>query len=356
MKKKEQMIPKVHPSFKLNGRSLDHEGLMIVAYSYVKEGDAWEKEVGDFLLNWLDDFEVLTVNTSGSTGQPKSLKINKQFFLNSAAITANYFDLIPGKQVLCCLPLQYIAGKMMFIRAIQHGWHLDCVEPTSQPLKKAEKRYDFTAMTPFQLSQSLDNIHKSRVTLLGGSPVTATLVGQLQGKHSRVYQSYGMTETCSHVAIRQLYPHYEACYTAVGKTTFSLSKDQTLVIDAPQVSPDLLTTNDLVLLHNEQKFELLGRLDDVINSGGVKLHPLKIEDKLSSQISNRFFIGSLPDNDLGEQVVLIVESESPFDIDFNGLDKFEVPRAIYFLPTLVETNTGKIQKKKSIEQALLHAS
>lgn len=345
------MIPKIHLSFKLNGRKLDHNGVMTVAYSYVKEGEEWEKEVGDFLLNWLDDFDVMTVFTSGSTGSPRQYKLNKQHMINSALMTGEHFELEAGTEALCCLPLSYIAGKMMMVRALMLGWEIDLVKPSSKPLKKAEKRYDFTAMTPLQVTKSLKHIHKTRTVLIGGAAIREKLITDLQHKHTRAYHSYGMTETASHVAIKQLYPKLEDQYTAVGDVTFSKDDRDCLVINAASLGTDNLVTNDIVELIDERQFKILGRIDEVINSGGVKIHPDQVEQKLAAHIEQRFFITGMNDEDLGEKVVLIVEGkESKYKNSFNHLDKYEVPREIYFVDAFEETHTKKVDKRSTLER------
>ncbi|MDP5101394.1 MAG: AMP-binding protein [Nonlabens sp.] len=344
------MIPKVHPNFMFNGRSLNHEGLMTVAYSYVKEGDVWEQQIGDFILNWLDNFDVMTVYTSGSTGAPRAYKLDKQHMINSAELTADLFDVHYDTIALCCLPLSYIAGKMMLVRAMHLGWHIDTIEPTLSPLNDAKKRYDFTAMTPMQLSNSLDNIHKSRTILLGGAAISDALIEKLQGKHTRAYHSYGMTETCSHVAVRSLYPKLEEHYTAVGDASFTATTSSCLVIKAPSVVDGDLETNDIVELLDEKRFKIVGRLDDVINSGGVKIHPEKVEEKLATFITERFFIAGLDDEELGQKVVLLVEGPSQ-DLTkyFKKLDKFEQPKEVYFVDKFAETHTKKIDKRSVLE-------
>lgn len=340
------MIPKIHPSFKLNGYSLDHDGLMIVAYSYVKEGNEWEQQIGDFILNWLDDFAVMTVYTSGSTGAPRPYKLDKQYMINSAALTGALFDAQDETLALCCLPLSYIAGKMMLVRAMQLGWHIDTVEPSLTPLDLATKRYDFTAMTPMQLSHSLDNIHKTRTVLLGGTAISDSLIEQLNGKHTRAYHSYGMTETCSHVAVRSIYPQLDSHYTAVGDATFTVNDKNCLIISAPHVAGELLETNDLVELLSSSAFKIIGRIDDVINSGGVKLHPEKIENKLNAAIQDRFFIAGVDDEELSQKVVLVIEGKSSDLKDaFKKLDKFEQPRDVYFVDAFAYTHTNKIDKR-----------
>jgi len=345
------MIPEIHPSFKLNGHSLNREGVMIVAYSYVKEGAEWEKEIGDFLLNWLDDFDVMTVYTSGSTGVPKEFKLQKQHMINSAHLTGAYFNLGPGAEVLCCLPLSYIAGKMMMVRALTLGWEIDLIKPSTKPLKKATKRYDFTAMTPHQVHKSIKHIYKTRKVLIGGASVSDQLIEALDGRHSRAFHSYGMTETASHVAIRSLYPVKEDCFTALKDVKLSKDDKGCLVIDAPLVASKQLVTNDLVELISETQFNVLGRVDDVINSGGVKIHPAMVEKKLAQQLSQRFFITDEKDDELGECVVLIIEGkEEDVQLDLDQLEDYEKPKSIYYVDTFEETHTKKVDKRSTIER------
>ncbi|AZQ44003.1 AMP-binding protein [Nonlabens ponticola] len=339
------MIPKVHPTFKLNGKSLDHNGLMTVAYSYVKEGELWEKQVGDFILNWLDDFDFHTVYTSGSTGTPKETRLDKQHMINSAQLTGERFNLAAESDVLCCLPLSYIAGKMMMVRAIHLGWHLDLVQPQREPLEHVEKRYDFTALTAYQAKHSIDYLYKSRKTIIGGGPVDDLLIKALNGRHTRAYHTYGMTETCTHVGIKELYPNKEDHFTTLPNIKVAASDDGCLIVHAPELASDPVHTNDLVEIIDEHSFKILGRADDVIITGGVKVHPDVVENKLSAIIDQRFFIAGLPDNDLGNEVVLIVEGqEQDYAFAKAKLDKYEKPRQVLFANKFTETHTGKIDK------------
>ena len=139
---------KVHNQFKMNGFHFDREDMLRVAYSFIKEGEDFEKYVGEFFLDWFDDNDFMNLQTSGTTGAPKIIKIDKQAMVSSAIATGDYFDLSPGNKVLHCLPVKYIAGKMMFVRAFILGLDIDFVAPSSHPLAKNETKYDFTAMVP----------------------------------------------------------------------------------------------------------------------------------------------------------------------------------------------------------------
>ena len=290
------MIPKynkVHNRFKLNGYHFDRDSLLSVAYSYIKEGDHYEKDTGDFLLNWMDENDYIEVKTSGSTGNPKTIKLEKQAMVRSAIATGDYFGLEPGDRALDCLPTHYVAGKMMLVRAIILGLEIDIVTPSSHPLDFAKGTYDFCAMVPMQLSNSLVNIDRVKKVIVGGSMVSQELIAKIQNVESHIFETYGMTETITHIAARPL-NHLNADdippYTAFPNVSIETDERGCLVISADYLNVDHIVTNDVVNITSDNSFELLGRVDNVINSGGIKLFPELIENKLSSKIERRFFV------------------------------------------------------------------
>jgi O-succinylbenzoic acid--CoA ligase len=353
---------KVHNRFKLNGLHYNHEDLKEVAYSLIKEGAPYEKATGNFLIDWLNDKDYIEVRTSGSTGKPKLIKLKKQAMVNSAIATGDFFGLEPGNSALDCLPSHYIAGKMMLVRAMILGLELDHVEPSAHPMFDYEKHYDFCAMIPLQLKHTLKYTYNIKTIIVGGSKVTLPLLERIKDCDSKFFETYGMTETVTHVAVRQLPSKVskgEKYFNAIPNVTFSQDERQCLVINALNLVDEPLVTNDIIDLKSETSFQLLGRYDNVINSGGVKLFPEQIEDKLQPAIDERFIVAGEEDETLGEQLVLIVES--PRDsvesianrIRFiKGLTKFEVPKHIYITDKFVETVNGKIQRAKTIESVL----
>ncbi|WP_299122618.1 AMP-binding protein [uncultured Winogradskyella sp.] len=353
---------KVHNRFKFNGLHFNFEELKEVAYSLIKEGEPFEKVTGNFLIDWLNSKDFLYVQTSGSTGYPKQIKLKKQAMVNSAIATGNFFGLEPGDNALHCLPSHYIAGKMMFVRALVLGLELDFVEPASHPIFDYEKHYDFCAMVPIQLKNTINYVQNIKTIIVGGSMVTKPLAAKIKESTSRFYETYGMTETVTHVAIKQLESKSnkgEEYFNALSDIRFSQDDKQRLIIHAPKLVEEDLVTNDLVDLKSETSFKLLGRYDNVINSGGVKLFPEQIEVKLQPVIEERYIIASEQDTTLGEKLILIVEN--PLDSvdailekikELKTLDKFEIPKKIYTLSKFPETNNGKIQRKKTVKAVL----
>ena len=192
----------IHSRFKLNGTKFDREQLKDVAYSLVKDGVSFERAIGSFLLDWLDDKDFVLVQTSGSTGAPKPIKLSKLAMVNSAMATAKYLDLKPGDTALHCLPSQYIAGKMMLVRALALGLEIDTVEPRSQPIFDCDKTYRFCAMLPMQLESIIDKVDNIDILIIGGSPMSKTLVEDTQKLQAKTFATYGMTETVTHIALK----------------------------------------------------------------------------------------------------------------------------------------------------------
>ncbi|RZJ30669.1 MAG: O-succinylbenzoic acid--CoA ligase [Flavobacterium sp.] len=334
----------VHPDFRLNGFFLDRDDLCRVAYSFIKEGEEYEQSVGDFLLDWFDHRDYIEMQTSGTTGAPKTITVSKQAMVNSALATGDFFDLAPGNKALHCLPAKYVAGKMMFVRGFVLGLDMDFVAPSSHPLQNTNTKYDFAAMVPLQAQNSLKELQNVRKMIIGGVKINKELERELKKLPVKAYETYGMTETITHIAAKEI---GESTFTVLPNVTISYNEKNCLVIHAPRISDDVIVTSDLVELVNENQFIFLGRIDNVINSGGIKLIPEMIEEKLSGKINGRFFVVGKPDEALGEKLVLVVEGEEQ-TIDhaiFNDLDKYEKPKEIVFVSKFAETATGKILRK-----------
>lgn len=345
------MIPhykSIHNRFKINNFHFDKEALYQLAYTLIKEGEEHEKDLGSFLLDWLDDKETIQLTTSGTTGSPKVITIKKQSMVHSAIATGNYFNLHPQDKALLCLPARYIAGKMMIVRSMMLGLELDIMVPTSHlDDLLPHKNYDFVAIVPLQAENSLEKLHQFKKIIIGGAKVSDDLANKLKDIKSDIYETYGMTETITHIAAKKI---GEAFFNILEHVSITTDDRSCLVIDVPSISDEKVVTNDIVTILNANQFKWIGRYDNVINSGGIKLFPEQIEAKLASKISNRFFIIGQPDDILGSRVVLVIEGEQ-FDIDatlFDTLEKFEKPKEVLFAPEFVETETKKINRVKTL--------
>jgi o-succinylbenzoate---CoA ligase len=339
----------IHPDFKLNGKSFTYIELLAEVLYLKENGQLFEKEIGNFLLDWLNSESFIMVQTSGSTGNPKQIVLQKSAMIASAKATGLFFDLQPKNTALLCLSANYIAGKMMLVRAITLGLHLDTIDPTSAPL--STKNYNFIAMVPLQVQKSLSKLHLVDNLLIGGTKVSYSLSESILKTNCNAFESYGMTETISHIAIKKI---GELPFTVFPNVTISVDERSCLVIEALELSKEKIITNDIVEILNATQFVLKGRIDNVINSGGIKIFPEEVEEILAKSISVPFFVASKPDEILGEKVILVLET-TPFFIEnkvFSELSKYQIPKEILFLESFVRTETQKINRKKSLEKLI----
>ncbi|SHJ68973.1 AMP-binding protein [Pseudozobellia thermophila] len=349
----------LHGQFRLNGNPYSKDELKEVAYSLVKEGEDFERAIGDFLIDWLNDRPTISVQTSGSTGKPKSIVLQKRHMVNSACATGDFFHLRPGDTALLCLPATYVAGKMMLVRAMVLGLRLDYVSPSSNPLGTNSPFYDFSAMVPLQLKNSLEHLSCIGTLIVGGAPVNPEMLGLVRkkGVSTTIFETYGMTETITHIALKQVHPTAqlpETAFTVLPKVKISTDARGCLVIDAPEIAEGPVVTNDMVRIVSDLEFEWLGRYDNVINSGGVKLFPEQIEAKLGKVIESRFFVAGKKDAGLGQKLILVVEGNPNTDRLIEKirqlplLDKFEVPKHVFCVPQFKETASGKVQRSETL--------
>lgn len=350
------MKPLLLPKFKLNGEAFSSaESLKDRANYFVLKGKGDEIAIGKFILEWLNDNDFITVKTSGSTGIPKNIILQKEHVFNSAEATVNHFDLKENTKALLCLSSEYIAGKMMLVRAMTAGWDLHSVAPEKNPLENIDGDFDFTAMVPYQVFHSLADLHKVKKLIIGGGAVPWKLEKELQKCETHIFATYGMTETISHIAVRPLNgKEKSAVFSALPKVNFSQSENGCLQIHAPEISEETVATNDVVELISPTSFKFLGRIDNVINSGGTKVHPETVEEKLSIHINLPFFITSEKDGALGERVILIIESEKQLKVEdyseaFTTLSAYEKPKRIYTLSKFIYTETGKIKRAEVLK-------
>jgi O-succinylbenzoic acid--CoA ligase len=348
---------KSHRSFEINGQRYNAKSIKTLAFNHVANGSQNEIQLGNLILEWVDDTDFIAIQTSGTTSTPKAIRIPKASFINSAKATAIFFDLVAGDSALCCLPISFIAGKMMFVRAWVLGLKLDVIEPSSFPLERLpEKFYDFSAMVPLQLQNSISKMNQIKTLLVGGASVSEALALKLKGHTTTVFETFGMTETVSHIAAKNL-SLGESFFEVLPGIEVTQDERDCLVVSAPQLSTEILTTNDVVSIVSDTAFKWLGRYDNVINSGGVKIHPERLEKQLQKQLKVRFFIAALTDETLGQKVVLIIEGEvKELELYWHQIDPINRPKNIYFVPVFLETSSGKIQRQKTLELLNLNQS
>jgi O-succinylbenzoate synthase len=320
----------------------------------------WWQRIIEFLEKWVDDSSVIALQTSGSTGKPKTIELKKEHLWVSASKTCGFFGLNPSSTGLLCLSADYIAGKMMLVRALYSGMNLLCIEPAENPVKNLESSVDFCAMVPLQVQQSMETPVKFKLIkhlIVGGGPVNSTLIKPLKQHPVKVFETFGMTETLSHIALKQVAPITEYAFTAFPGIRLSVSNKNCLLIAYPEMGILAMETNDVVELHTSSSFTWLGRLDFVINSGGIKIHPENIEKLLEPLIQRPFCLIGKPDEKLGEKAVLVLEGEAFDPVDLmkqikHLLPRYQCPKEIKFINEFPRTDSKKI--KRAALKSLLH--
>ncbi len=345
-------------SYTINHISYAQNELLDEAQRILQSGaPKWEKDVWTFIAVWFDDKETVQLKTSGSTGEPKVIDVEKKYLRNSARMTLDFLNLKKGNTALLCLSAQYIAGKMMIVRAFEGDLDLLIQEPSGNPLKSCNEKLKFVALVPLQVERMLNEngveaVERIDQIIIGGAAVGGQLLQQIKGLENMVWATYGMTETVSHVAMKRLSGECVSDYFyPMTGVTFSADERGCLQIDAPHLCADRVVTNDIVEFDKNNGFRFIGRYDNVINSGGVKISPESVEQKITHFIKERFIISSVEDEHLGQKVVLIIEGKSEcFDknellsIIKTVLLPYECPKDVYFVGAFEETGSGKVRR------------
>ena len=320
--------------------------------------------IEEFLEEWNNPSPYVHVQTSGSTGTPKPMLVEKQRMLNSARITCDFLGLREGDTALLCMSLDYIAGKMMVVRSIERGLKLITVPPSGHPVSTPHSPLSFAAMVPMQVYNSLqvpeekERLMQIRHLIIGGGAIDDALAAALTTFPNHVWSTYGMTETLSHIALRRLNgPDASEWYTPFPSVKVSLNEDRCLVIDAPLVCPSRLVTNDIAELSSgtdpEVKFRILGRKDNVICSGGIKIQIETVERQLRPHLQAPFLITKRPDAKFGEAVVLLTEGTVPEaqEVCERILSKYHQPRVYLHVDQIPLTATGKPARQQAEQLA-----
>ena len=323
--------------------------------------DEIDPNLYSFLEFWKSNKKEIDVQTSGSTGIPKKIKISKEQMVASANATINHFNLKKNCTVLCCLPLKYIGGKMMIVRGVILKARILIIKPKAIPFKKINNEIDLLAITPLQLynllkqPQSFSNI---KLTLIGGGKISEQVIEEIQSLPNQFFQSYGMTETVSHIAVRNLKNYFKnPNYQCLNGNTIDLGKNGQIIIKSDYLNIKSITTNDIGLKTDNQSFILKGRKGFIINSGGLKIDSNNIKNELKKTLkSELFFIDKIKCNKLGEKMILIASDKInllDIKISINNIkDKKRRPKEVYIIDKFIFNNNQKIDILKTKERAL----
>ena len=316
-----------------------------------------------FVDEWNNDSAYVEVKTSGSTGEPKRMLVEKRRMLNSARITCDFLGLKPGDTALLCMSTDYIAGKMMVVRSIERRLKLIEVPPSGHPLDNGpwsmvNGQLSFAAMVPMQVYNSLqvpeekERLMAIRHLIIGGGAIDEAMEAELRSFPNAVWSTYGMTETLSHIALRRISgPEASEWYTPFPTVKLSTNDEGCLVIDAPEVCAQTLVTNDIVELKPDARFRIRGRKDNVICSGGIKIQIEEVEQALKKYVRVPYIISKRKDPKFGEIVVLLTEGDTAQvqTICQQVLPKYHQPKLYLKIDKIPLTETGKPARKKILE-------
>lgn len=351
-----------HSTLVLNGKTLSLDSFVSNQYPYAS---AFEQHAASFVRSWLSNQNSFTLNTSGSTGEPKPVTFTRHQLQASANATLQALNIRENQSALVCLPTRYVAGVMMLTRALVGNLRLLLVEPSADPLDAIGiGSVDFGALTPYQVETllgkyGLAGINTIRTCIIGGAETPPAIRRQLHNASSAVWQTYGMTETLSHIALQRLSgPSAKDFFTTLPGVVIGLDERGCLTIQTPYLDAAVVT-NDVVEILSENQFRWKGRHDNVINSGGVKIHPEMVEPVIGAVLEELgivapFFLGPLPDDKLGQKAVLVIESQphtAPIlDRLRTVLNRYEVPKEVHYTHPFQRTETGKVKRVATLSQ------
>lgn len=317
----------------------------------IKENILYEHEISavNLIKSWISGQEMFVLKSSGSTGTPKEINLSRTILEYSVHTSMDFLDPEHGfRSALLCISPERVGGMMVLFRAIERNLDLTILPASSGLADLPEGTFDLVSLVPMQiqalLNHSPEKLNQFRTILVGGAALNTHDISRLRKyPHLRVFHTYGMTETASHVALKNISTD-QPWFDTLGDLEIRTDSRHCLSIKGTVTQQHWLQTNDVVELRSSNQFLWKGRADFVINSGGVKIHPEMVEGKLQEQFDSPFFIAGIPDERLGEKVILVVEGTENHEPDFSSLDRYEIPKKIYYLPKLMYTQSGKIDR------------
>ena len=323
-----------------------------------------QQQIDAFIREFESDSPVLEVQTSGSTGTPKRMFVEKQRMMRSAQRTLSALGIQQHAVALICLPVQYIAGKMMVVRALVGHMRIEAIRPCANPLLELDENriapQTLLAITPHQLSEILSNATSRRIleklshVIIGGGAIPECVENMARKVPEKVqiYATYGMTETLSHIALRRINgADCQESFQPLESVSVSQNSEGCLVLNDAATTSEPLVTNDLIALLPDGRFRIIGRRDNVISSGGIKLQIEQIEQQLRTALPCEFLLTYIADNQLGQALTMLYKGaqteEELRKICAERLERYEVPKHFFRVPEIPTTETGKPARKQA---------
>ncbi len=294
---------------------------------------------------WDDGSECIECSTSGSTGKPKKILLPKREMRRSAQRTIDYFGITCDSLLYSCISPDYIGGKMQLVRARTAGCRLSYEKPSNTPFRQySGERIDLVSVVPSQMLHiaRMEKLPDVGAYLVGGAPVHDGLRRIIDERGIPAYETYGMTETASHVAIRRICDPEESFRVLPGVSIFT-TEEGCLGIDIE--GWQRIVTNDIAKMDTPETFTIRGRADNVIITGGLKVHPEELEAKIRSLTGMECLINAEPDEKWGERVVLTIEPDEK-----SGMNPEEIKAGI---TTLLKGKVSPHEFPKTIRVGII---
>lgn len=355
----------------VNNKSYSYDAIKHSGASLLSIDEAEYTFTFTLAQQWLNNQHQFVFHTSGSTGIPKEILLQRTQLEASAECTLKTLSLSANEHILLCIPTEFIGGAMMLIRGLILGATITVQNPNGNPLEKINTShpYTFASFAPMQLFPVLQNtqheitkLAQFKTVLVGGAAIDTLLETVLSKVNTHIYHTYGMTETVSHIALKQL--GVDTSFKAMEGVLLKQNHVGCLCIKSESTMQKWIETNDVVELLDANHFKVLGRADEVINSGGIKIWPAKIEkiakEIIGTQSTNLFAVG-IADTKLGQQLILVIESAlnaNLIELKLKAelplqLNKYEIPKQYYVISTFIYTQTGKINKPETLKMIAL---
>ena len=321
---------------------------------------------------------AVVVRTSGSTGAPKATVLTLDALAASSMATA--ISLKGEGQWLLALPVQYVAGVQVLVRSLFAGtrpWAMDLTggftpEAFTTAALELTDKLRFTSLVPTQLqrllespsAQTLAALRRFNAVLLGGGPASAELLAAARDAGVRVVTTYGSAETCGGCVYDGVpLDGVEVRLGADGRILLGGATIAAGYLDAPELSAEAFTeedglrwyrTNDLGELSGNGTLTVLGRADDVVITGGVKVSAAHVQAELERLDGVRAaFVAGVPSAEWGQALAayVVLSDSSPgaaedFEAQFatggtGALTGALVPKTVLTAPELLMLPNGK---------------
>lgn len=307
---------------------------------------------------------VLVVHTSGTAGLPKLVQFERRAIDAAVAASAFALEATPRDRWVCCLPLAHVGGMLVLMRGVLLEAPVS-VHPTFDPrLVGAEEGASFISVVPTMLARLLDagvELARFRGILVGGAHLSPDLRERADRAGAPVIETYGLTETCGGVV-------YDGF--ALPGVEMRIDDDGGIQLRGPMLMRGYrfdaratsvafteggwLRPGDAGEIDAEGRLHVVGRIDDLINTGGEKVWPQEVEGALREHPKvAEVGVGGRLDPEWGQRVVAFVvptDAAEPPTLDelraftATRIARHKAPRELVLVDELPRTFSGKLRR------------